>query len=1371
MQAQTVGIMGGGQIEKNEHLVGQCPVVEVLIQGVKTPCLIDTGSQVTTLTESYFKRHFETRAPTMHPPIQKLKLVAANGLVIPYIGYVEVDLNICGKVIPKRGVLIVKDSKAAAYPGLIGMNVIRECRDFLMTQTGNSCAGSEGQVQINVWHQMFSVCDELSKFADESGQMSPVYWPQGRRKTIPAQSETVIEACTRVRPDKKDYVGLIEPCEDVLPGQLLVARSLSTVSKGKVMVRILNLSPAPVVLSQRCRLGQIFDVDLCTSGQRDVELRPLDDETVEVGVRQNSVQEVEQEQVFDLVSVPLDPQMFSTGQQEMIAKLLAKHQKVFSEHDEDYGHTDRVLHVIPTGDAAPIRERYNRIPPKLYQEVKGLLSNMLDNGIIRESCSPWAAPVVLVRKKDGTLRFCVDYRRLNGVTHKDSYPLPRIEESLASLKKSRVFSTLDLAHGYWQVGVHPADKEKTAFVTPMGLYEFNRMPMGLCNAPGTFQRLVESCLGDQNFETLLLYLDDIIVFSPSFEAHIDHLDLVFSRLKKFGLKIKPSKCSLFQSEVHYLGHVIAEGGVSPDPEKLRAVEAWTTPQNPSQLRAFLGLAGYYRRFIKDFAQIAAPLNSMLWGTAKRHPRPVAGTRDCWAWGEAQDVAFKKLKESLLQAPVLAYADFQSPFLLYTDASQTGLGAVLAQVQEGRERVIAYASRSLRPTERNDKNYSSFKLELLALKWAIVEKFREYLAVSPFTVFTDNNPLAHLNTANLGAVEQRWAAQLAGFQFEVRYRPGRTNGNADALSRWPVNEISGRAPEDGMAPGGEIAAEVVRACVHAYVPVIEDGGESQKIEPWAKLNKKDGAGSSLWSDWVIAQRNDPVVSRLWVYMDRGRGPAPRERAAEDRSAQVLLRQWSRLCVDQGLLCREVRDPKTFDTWKQVIVPQSLQKQVLEWVHDDAGHLGGEKTLGLTRRRFFWPGLARAVEKWCSECVRCNLHKTPANKVSAPLVFIQSEYPLQIVSVDFLSLETARSGMSNILVMMDHFTRYAVAVPTVDQTAVTTATVLWKYFIQSFGGFSQLHSDQGPNFESKVIKELCSLYNIRKSHTTPYHPAGNGQCERFNRTLLSMLGTLRDDQKEDWDQHVAELVQAYNNTPHPSTGYTPYFLMFGRHAKLPMDVMLGRGDEFSGTVSSWVHHHHERLAAAYNQARKQAQKAQAQQKKGFDRKVKGEPLLVGQRVMVLNKRARGQGKLDDKWEQDVYVIISQPNLDIPVYVVKREKGDADERVLHRNMLSPCKFEIVSPSQEKEVEALPVNTYNVNPMNSNWCVYPWVSGCFTGLPVPARKDGETADKVDHDLTAQVAPRENASPPQASVIEGPRRSARATKGTLPERYRAEND
>lgn len=365
---------------------------------------------------------------------------------------------------------------------------------------------------------------------------------------------------------------------------------------------------------------------------------------------------------------------------------------------------------------------------------------MLDSGVVRESASPWPAPIVLVRKKDGSWRFCVDYRRLNALTHKDAYPLPRIEESLTGLKSAKWYSTLDLASSYWQVEMDPADREKTAFTTPFGLYEFERMPFGLCNAPATFQRLMQRCLGNMVNDSLLIYLDDVVVFSPDFDSHVHHLEEVFRRLNQHGLKLQPRKCHLFQREVTYLGHVISERGVATDPAKTAAVRDWPVPQTVKQVKSFLGFAGYYRRFIPAFSKIAAPLNALTHGTAAQEKKtaPIIWSPEC-------QQAFEHLKEALLNAPVLAYADFSLPFRLYTDASFEGLGAVLAQMQGGKERVIAYASRSLHPAERNDQNYSSFKLELLALKWAVTEKFKDYLYVVEFTVFTDNNLLVHLET--------------------------------------------------------------------------------------------------------------------------------------------------------------------------------------------------------------------------------------------------------------------------------------------------------------------------------------------------------------------------------------------------------------------------------------------------------------------------------------------------------------------------------------------------------------------------------------------------------------------------------------------------
>lgn len=406
---------------------------------------------------------------------------------------------------------------------------------------------------------------------------------------------------------------------------------------------------------------------------------------------------------------------------------------------------------------------------------------MLEQSVVKESASPWAAPIVLVRKKDGSWRFCVDYRKLNALTHKDAFPLPRVEESLTCLKQASWYSTLDLASGYWQVEVDPNDREKTAFTTPLGLYEFERMPFGLCNAPATFQRLMNRCLGGMVNDSLLIYLDDVIVFPPDFDSHIMHLEQVFEWLANHGLKLQPHKCHLFQKKVKYLGHIISKEDVSTDPEKTQVVQQWKPPTMVKQVRSFLGFVGYYRRFIPGFSKVAAPLHATLTGTS------TLGKKDqTIAWSPQCQVAFEKLMAALLSAPVLAYADFSQPFHLYTDASLEGLGTVLAQVQGGRERVIAYASRSLHPTEKNDQNYSSFKLELLALKWAVSEKFKDYLWGATFTAVTDNHPLVHLNTAQLGSVEQRWVAKLSNYQFTIKYRPGVANRNADVLSRLPQN---------------------------------------------------------------------------------------------------------------------------------------------------------------------------------------------------------------------------------------------------------------------------------------------------------------------------------------------------------------------------------------------------------------------------------------------------------------------------------------------------------------------------------------------------------------------------------------------------------
>uniref|UniRef100_A0A3P9NJ42 Gypsy retrotransposon integrase-like protein 1 n=1 Tax=Poecilia reticulata TaxID=8081 RepID=A0A3P9NJ42_POERE len=706
---------------------------------------------------------------------------------------------------------------------------------------------------------------------------------------------------------------------------------------------------------------------------------------------------------------------------------------------------------------------------------------------------------------------CVDYRQLNSKTRKDAFPLPRIDESLDALAGAQWF-TLDLASGYSQVEMAEKDKEKTTFCTPFGLFEFNCMPFGLSNAPSTFQRLMERLFGDCRCQSLLLYLDDVIVFSSSVEQHLERLNQVFSRLETQGLKVKLSKCHFFQKRVRYLGHVVSEEGVSTNPDKVAAVRDWRQPTTLAELRSFLGFASYYRRFICGFSNMASPLNRLVarllppGQKGKTPEKPLGGF-----WDEQ---SFHKLKAALITTPVLAYADFQKPFVLEVDASHVGLGAVLSQNHGGKLRPISFASHSLKPTKWNMNNYSSMKLELVALKWAVTEKFREYLLGNKCTVFTDNNPLSHLATAKLGATEQMWVSELAAFDLTLKYHPGSQNANADALSR-------------------------------QHTTHREAGAGSGLREGFAGVQEEISALPGLsGADLCTLLYKDPNIDSFMQFWTRGRMPDAKERNELDKVTQELVRQWNRLRERESILYRCVQASDGQTEVEQIVLPQCLQEGILRSLHDDHGHQGVERTLQLIRSRFYWHNMHLDVEQWCKNCERCVLSKALLPKVKIYMGTIKASRPNEILAIDFTVLEPATDGRENVLVMTDVFSKFPQTVPTKDQRASTVAEALVKHWAQPFGPPVWIHSDQGRHFESKLVHQLCKVYKIEKSRTTPYHPEGNGQCERFNRTLHDLLRTLSPEQKRRWPRHICQVTFAYNTTVHQSTGMTPYFLMFGR-----------------------------------------------------------------------------------------------------------------------------------------------------------------------------------------------------------------------------------
>lgn len=428
-----------------------------------------------------------------------------------------------------------------------------------------------------------------------------------------------------------------------------------------------------------------------------------------------------------------------------------------------------------------------------------------------------------------------------------------------------------------------------------------------------------------------------------------------------------------------------------------------------------------------------------------------------------------------------------------------------------------------------------------------------------------------------------------------------------------------------------------------------------------------SGSNLSQvDWVAEQTMDSTLNRVKHLLTSGHKPTKRQIALESKECQKILRDWDNLFFKDGILHRRHHLNNT--TVNQLVLPEVYRDIALVGLHDEAGHQGRDRTLSLVKSRFYWPGMDGDIEKKVKNCPRCIRRKT-RGRTSASLVLVESTYPMDLVCMDFLSLEMSAGGYENILVITDHFTRYAQALPSKNQTAKTTARLLFDNFVCHYGFPARLHSDQGRNFESQVIKELCSIANIDKSRTTPYHPMGNGMPERFNQTLLNMLGTLEDHQKADWKSYVPSLVHAYNSTRHESTGYSPHYLMFGRHPRLAIDAFLGIKQESANKdQSKYAADLKKRLDFAYKTATKEARRQGIRHKQVYDLKVRESQLLPGDRVLIRNLGLKGKNKLADKWEKDVYLVMDQPNKQIPVYVVKREHGRGTQKMLHRNLLLP-------------------------------------------------------------------------------------------------------
>ena len=1157
--------------------------------GMKTQAVVDTGAEVTVMSSNMFKCLPDNTKPEIKKA-KKVLVVAEKDKQMETQGIIDVTLTLGNNKFewPVYVAPIADDL-------LLGCDVIDEKNITVNTKKGLEIAGE--------WITCF-----VSRSQGEIGRVI-----LRRSVTIPARCEFLLRGSAENFNNVKSKYAVMQPVVEDNRSFFIGCSVVEPMEK--VPVRIVNMSHSPVKLNKGYLLGELHSVDdsfemvQCpgdligdkqnfvnrTTCQNLSHVSPSD--VFEVydkvsGVKTNINPELSEKVLPEYPVVPdnisketvrkIDTQtkhsvkygmpdhlneLFEQSSKNLknaehvteLANILVKNADAFAKNKMDLGTCSVLKHKIVTGEAAPIRQPLRKTPRGFEDEEEKVLKDQLDAGVIVPSKSAWASPVVLVRKKDGTVRWCIDYRKLNDITIKDAYPLPRIDMCIDCLGSAKIFSTLDLQSGYWQIELEREDRAKTAFISKFGIHEYTKMPFGLCTAPSTFQRCMELVLAGLQWKQLLIYLDDIIIFSSDVKEHFQRLNEVLGRFKEAGLKLKPSKCSLLRSEVLFLGHVVGQEGVCPNPKITEAVKTWKVPSSVKDVQKFLGLCNYYRQYVKGFSEIASTLTSLT----KKDSN--------FVWTDQCQHAFEELKNRLCKAPILAYPKPEGTFILDTDASNISVGGVLSQMQEGYEKVISYGSKKL---DKRQQRYSVTRRELLAAITFITE-FRHYLLGSKFILRTDHSSLQWLfNFKDPQGQLARWLEVLSQYNFQIVHRPGAKHNNADALSRKDSEQNTCECDiSDGKNTKRCDFCTTWLKEWSEFEENIDDVIELSK-EPINKCNRmttrsnndsnRDDSNISTWlssytsKEIADMQREDPDLCILHSWKDDNSIPSRNEVAGCSPAIRKYWLNWSNIIIENGMLFQKwLTSDKV--SHKQLLVPRVLRHEVLLNGHNSifSGHLGVNKTVGRVKQKFHWYKMRLDIKLHIKQCSVCGINRIPHKKPRAGLLNYRVGYPLDRVGIDVMGpFVTSHRNNKYVLVMGDYFTRWIEAYPIPNQQADTVARKVVHEFVSRFGSPLELHSDQGRNFESELFKEVCILLGIKKTRSTPYRPCSNGLVERFNRTLAKMMQSFIDSNKMDWDLHLPLLTAAYRSTINPATGFTPNMLMLGREINLPAEILYPR-----------------------------------------------------------------------------------------------------------------------------------------------------------------------------------------------------------------------
>ena len=901
----------------------------------------------------------------------------------------------------------------------------------------------------------------------------------------------------------------------------LVGRSIHDPSQ-KCYCNIINTLDSPLTIKKHTRVGHFTKGTLMESNGDD-EL-PLRLERINIAKTQASVfsnsstttsnieppANVDPDEWKNVCQIRIGDKL-TDEQQFKLRVVLLKNYKAFQWVPNAISRTNLVEHEINTGDAAPIRSKQYPLPTIALDQIRKQAEQMLKDGTIRHSNSAWQSPILLIKQQaeDGSdkYRFCIDLRKVNAVTAKDSYSLPRIKETVDKLNGMIFFSNGDIDRAFWQVGVKESDKCKHAFAVDGRLYEGNVMAFGSQNAPATFQGLINTVLTGLTWKQCLAYIDDILIFSKAFDIHLQHIDEVLSRLINESLKLKPSKCSFGKHEVEYLGFRISDQGIQPSLRKVERLLKVLPPKTPSLLHSFLCGINFYRGEIPHYGHITADLYDMA-----------ASKTKFLTWADGSIKKFSKLQHALASAPILKFPDFDKTFYIQGDASAKSVGGGCLQLHETRShspdctpvlfgdgwllRPNVFFGRKLNKTERR---WSATERELLALVYGY--EICYHLVFGRKIVFlTDHKPLADLKDLKqpFGRLGQL-LFKLDGVDFSIVYIPGDSNYLPDFLSR-------------------------------AHF--------ANELEPASTLSIS--LGSQI--DWAWEQQQDEELILVKSCI--------RSNADEKVWRKITNgTRWFRERADMFILDNVLLHSKT-----RFVVPHQLKNRIMQLHHDSpfAGHRAAETTFQSVSLRYYWNFMLSEIKAYCRSCEACQKYNYSVLHNRAPMKSIVVSRRNQIWVLDYMGLfKTSRHGNKYIILGVDAQDKWleGAATPTFDTTV--TAVFSFNNIICRYGMIEQILTDQGVSFENALFKELCSLCGTDKLHSSTYHAMGHGLIERVNRVVKPNLAKFVDDKEDDWNLYLQMAISSYNNSHHSSIGMSPYEARFGVRPTLVADVIMKNG----------------------------------------------------------------------------------------------------------------------------------------------------------------------------------------------------------------------